>query len=74
YYVYTGDDKKALEYLAQFSKEDKYVYWVLLMENDPMLDHLKKNPEFQKVVKEIKDKFWRRNKEIKAHMEEKGLM
>ncbi|MEJ0057749.1 MAG: hypothetical protein WDN75_20135 [Bacteroidota bacterium] len=74
YYIYRGDDKKAIEHLALFSREDNYQYWVLLLQEDPLVDTIKERPEFRKVMKDIEEKFWRRNGEIRKNLEGKGLM
>jgi TolB-like protein/AraC-like DNA-binding protein/Tfp pilus assembly protein PilF len=74
YYSYRGDTQKAIEHLKLFSKEDNYVYWILLWdmeaENDPMQDH----PEFTKIMGEIESKFWNTHKEIRARLEEEDLL
>lgn len=74
YYSYRGDSQKAIEHLKLFSKEDNYVYWILLWDmeadNDPMQDH----PEFRKVMHDIENKFWDNYKEIRITLEEQGLL
>ena len=73
YYTYRQDDEKAIEHLALFSKEDNYIYWILLLNDDPLVDHLKTLPAYKKVMKAIETKFWNKNKEIKARLEKEGL-
>jgi len=74
YYAYTGDQQKAIEQLTLFSKEDNIQYWVLLLENDPLVDTLRDLPAFRKVMQDIKTRFWDNHKKTKAMLEEKGLL
>ncbi|HEY5825370.1 MAG TPA: helix-turn-helix domain-containing protein [Cyclobacteriaceae bacterium] len=74
YYSYIGDAKKALEYLAIASKEENYQYWILLFENDPVVDSIKELPEFKKLMKEIKDRFWATHEKIKRKLEEEKFL
>lgn len=73
YYTYRKDYEEALEHLALFSKEDNYIYWILLIKDDPLADHVKELPAFEKVMGDIETKFWNTNKKIKAKLAEEGL-
>ncbi len=60
YYSYINDTKKAIEHLKLFSQQDNYFYWMILFtEIDPLIDNLKKHPEFKKIMKDIESKFWK---------------
>lgn len=75
YYTHVGDTEKALEYYRLFSEKDNFHYWTILFTGiDPIVDDIKELPEFQKVLREIEEKFWKNHKEIKASLKEKGLM
>lgn len=74
YYSYLEDTQKAIEHLRLFSKEDNYVYYVLLWDIDTGIDPVKDNPEFQKIMGEIETKFWNNHKRIKLTLEEQGLL
>ncbi|MBA4054633.1 MAG: AraC family transcriptional regulator, partial [Marivirga sp.] len=65
YYSYLGDAQKAIDHLKLFSKEDNYIYWVLLLRDDPVVDSIKDLPEFKKTMNEIETKFWNNHKKIK---------
>jgi TolB-like protein/AraC-like DNA-binding protein len=73
YYAHAGDSKKALEELALFSKEDNYPYWILFIENDPIVDNIRELPEFKRIMAHIEKKFWDRRARIQEELEEKGL-
>lgn len=75
YYAYLGDKALALEYLKTFSKQDYIQYWVILfLDQDPIVDGIKDNPEFQAAVKEIHQRFWKNHEVLKAELSEKGLL
>ncbi|MFC2103960.1 helix-turn-helix domain-containing protein, partial [Bacteroidota bacterium] len=75
YNSYKGDTKKAIEHLKLFSEEDNYFYWVLLfLDIDPLIDNVKDNSEFNKILNDIETKFWKRHEKIRASLEEKELL
>ncbi len=73
YYAYRNDVKKAMEHLALFSKKDNYIYWNLLLNDDPVVDNIKDLPQFRKVMTDIENKFWATNKKIKVKLDKEGL-
>lgn len=74
YYAWTHDNQKALAYLKLFSKEDNIQYWVLLLRGDPLVDDLKKTPEFKAIFGDIETRFWKNHQQLKETLEEKGLL
>jgi TolB-like protein/AraC-like DNA-binding protein len=74
-YVNEGKNDEAIEQLKVFATQDNYMYWVLVfMEIDPLLKPLKSHPEFEGVIKKIKDRFWENQKKLRKSLEEKGLI
>lgn len=74
YYVYLNDTEKALEHLGLFANEHNFSSLTLLMPEDPLLESLKNNPEFIRLMKKIEDQFWRDHQRLRDRMEEKGLI
>lgn len=74
YYAYKGDAQKAIAHLKLFAEEDNYQYWILLLENDPVVDSIKNLPAFRQVMQDIATKFWTRHNELRISLEEKGLL
>jgi len=76
YYSNMGDSEKALEYMGQFSQQEKYPYWYILFMglDDPLFESVNDLPEFQNILREIELKFWRYHKQIKDSLKEKGLL
>lgn len=70
YYSYQNDTAKAMELFKRFANEqDNLLYWVLLIPSDPLLDNLRKHPEFDPAMKTLTSKFWRRHEEMKEKWE-----
>jgi TolB-like protein/Tfp pilus assembly protein PilF len=74
YYGYRGDIEKAVEHLRLFSKEDDFLYWVLIFEDDPMTANLKNLPEVKKIMSGLEKKFWDRHEKVKDRLQEEGLI
>lgn len=73
YYAHRGDSKKCIEHLKNFSKADSFIYWALLLKEDPLVEDIQDLPGFRQVVADIEKNFWQRNKKTRKIMEEKGL-
>jgi TolB-like protein/AraC-like DNA-binding protein/Tfp pilus assembly protein PilF len=74
YYSYVGNNQKALEHLNLFSRESDFLFWVLIFDQDPMLDGLMKLPEAQATLRRITNNFWTQHQKVKANLEEEGLL
>ncbi|WP_319480345.1 helix-turn-helix domain-containing protein [uncultured Draconibacterium sp.] len=75
YYSYHGETDKAIEYLKAFTKQDNFHYWTILFTPiDPLMDNLKQHPQYNKVFREIEDKFDANHKRIKKSLESIGLL
>lgn len=73
YYAHLHQTEKALEHLRLFSKEDNFIYWALLLREDPLVQYMKDTREFTKVMDDIETNFWKRHDKTKQMLEEKGL-
>jgi len=74
-YTYEGRFDLAIEQLKTFATEDNYQYWVLLfLKNDPLLKPLKSHPEYEFVLKKIKDHFLENQVNLKKSLKHKGLI
>lgn len=76
YYSYMGDTEKANEHMKLFSEQENYPYWYILFldMDDPLFDPVADLPEFQRILSEIKVKFWRYHNQIRDALREKGLL
>lgn len=74
YYAWIDDREKFIEHLTLFSKEDNFQLWVLFLESDQLVNKLKDNDEFKKVMKTLAWKFRVTNKRIREELTEEGLL
>lgn len=74
-YVYEGDLDKAMEQLKIFATQNDFQYWIVVfMEIDPIVEPLKGHPEFEGVMRQIKEQFWEDHDQIKESLKEKDLL
>ncbi len=75
YNSYTGDTRRAIEEMRQFSQQENYHYWIILfLKLDPLLDPMKDSPEFNDLYNTIETKFWENHRRLKESLEEKNLL
>ena len=75
YYAYKDNAEKAIKHLKLFSEQDDYHYWtVLFLDIDPLIDNMKDEAEFQKILNKLKNKFWKRHKRLRKSLDKKGLL
>ena len=74
YYSYLQNTQESLKHLKLFAQQD-YFYWIVLfLETDPIMDPIADDPEYKKIMADIRDKFWDRHDEIKASLTDQGLL
>jgi TolB-like protein/class 3 adenylate cyclase len=73
-YAYEGKLDQAIEQLRIFSEVANYQYWYLLLEDEPLFKPLKSQPEFERIMQKIKDRFWENQARLKESLEEEGLI
>ncbi|MDO1511645.1 helix-turn-helix domain-containing protein [Maribacter confluentis] len=74
YYAYLGKVDEAIEQLRLFSEIENYIYWFLLIEDEPLIKPLKSHPEFESLMQKIKDRFWENQIKLKKTLEENELI
>jgi TolB-like protein/AraC-like DNA-binding protein/Tfp pilus assembly protein PilF len=75
YYAAQGDLDKGMEHLKAFSTQSNYKYWyVLVLEDDPIMNRLAQHPDYQLTVDIITQKFWKEHEQLRARLEEEGLI
>lgn len=75
YYACIGDIDEAVKRFRAFSEEDNYQYWVVLfLDKDPINQLMKNHPDYKRIIKKIKDKFWAQHKEIRVILEDKDII
>ena len=75
YYMHMGDQEQALAQMRLFSREDNIQYWfVLFIDQDPVMESMIATPACQEVVAQIKGNFWKNHAAIKARLEKEDLI
>ncbi|TDT47010.1 TolB-like protein [Maribacter spongiicola] len=73
-YAYEGKVNEAIEQLRIFSETENYLYWFLLIEDEPSIQPLKSHPEFAGIMQKIKDRFWKNQTDLKMSLHEEDLL
>ena len=74
-YAHEGKIDQGMEQLKVFATQDNYQYWILLfLELDPLIEPLKSHPDYEKTIQKIEDRFWEKHNNLKALLEDKGLL
>ncbi|MEM9051185.1 MAG: helix-turn-helix domain-containing protein [Bacteroidota bacterium] len=73
-HAYRGEDQEAIEDLKTFAAQDNFQYWFLLMDEDPLMESVLKQPQAPKVFKDIKKVFWDNHDRLKEKLESEGLI
>lgn len=75
YYAAQGELDQAMEHLKAFSKESNYKYWyVLVLEDDPIMNQLRAHPDYAATVDVITKKFWKEHEQLRTMLEAEGLI
>jgi TolB-like protein len=74
-YAFRGDIDKAYENLRIFNKRESESLWMLsLINNDPLFDNIRNEPEFQQIVRDVEAKFQAEHDRVKKWLEETGQL
>lgn len=73
--AYRGNTEAAIDFLGAFSAEDHFHYWVLLfLERDPLMDGVKVDRRFRKIMQELESTFWKRHEETRRRLKGENLI
>jgi TolB-like protein/AraC-like DNA-binding protein/Tfp pilus assembly protein PilF len=74
-YLHEEKPNLAIEQLKLFATKNNYQYWVLLfLEEDPIMKSIKSHPEYDEVIRKIKNRFWENHMTLKKSLKEKDLI
>jgi hypothetical protein len=69
-YAFTGEKEKANESLRNFAKNPVFPYFRLTwIKEDPMLNSIRNEPEFLKIVKEMESRYQAEHERVKKWLE-----
>ena len=74
-YLHDKKPNLAIEQLKLFATKNNYQYWLLLfIEEDPIMKSLKSHPEYDEVIRKIKDRFWENHNQLKKSLIDRNLL
>ena len=73
-YAYEGNINEAIEQLRIFSETENYLYWFLLIEDEPLIQPLKDHPDFKAIMQRIKDRFWENQSRLEKRLQAAALL
>ena len=73
-YAYEGKINEAIEQLRVFSETENYLYWFLLIEDEPLIKPLKSHPDFEGIMQKIKDRFWENHAKLEKTLKKNNLI
>ena len=71
--LYDGKEEEAINSFEEFSKADDYMYWVLLIDGDPLFKSIKEHPRFVAILQSMKEGFELRKEKRIENLKELGL-
>lgn len=75
YAAYHGESENAIENLRLFSQHTNYSQLLIpFLRIDPLVDNIKDHPEFQSILDGMENQYWKNHKQIRASLEESGLL
>jgi len=74
-YAFKGEKDKAYENLRNFNKQPMFDLWmVTYIKNDPLLDNIRDEPEFQQIVRDIEAKYQAEHERVRKWLEENDML
>ena len=74
-YAFRGDKVKAYENLRIFNQRKVESLWMLsLIKNDPLFDSIRKEPEFQQIVRDVEAKYQGEHERVRKWLEENKML
>jgi TolB-like protein/Tfp pilus assembly protein PilF len=74
-YAFRGEKAKALKNLEIFNRRKKESGWmVTLIQDDPLFDSIREEPEFQQIVSDVKAKYFLDYNEVRTWLMDQGLL
>ena len=76
-YAVLGEKSKAIKHLQSYNKaigEYETWYMIWLLRNDPLLNNIRNEPEFQSVSKELEEKYQKNHEIVRKWLEENNML
>jgi hypothetical protein len=74
-YAFKGDKNEAHNNLRILSKRPSMnLHMVMLLKNDPLLESIRDEPEFQQIVRDIESEYQAEHERVRKWLEEQGML
>ncbi len=74
-YAFRGEKDKAYENLRIFNQRKMMLHWaVSLIKNDPLLDNIRDEPEFQQIIRDIEAKYQAEHERVRKWLGENDML
>jgi TolB-like protein/AraC-like DNA-binding protein len=74
-YAFLGDKEKAYYYLDEVNKNKSFpLWWVTLFNFHPLLDPIRQEPRFQKILKDVETKYQAEHERVGKWLEENKML
>jgi TolB-like protein/Tfp pilus assembly protein PilF len=74
-YAFRGESEKAYADLKMYNLRQRHGYWfVQLINNDPLFDSIRDEPEFQQIVRDIEAKYQAEHERVRQWLEENDML
>ena len=74
-YAFSGEKEKAYEHLRIFNQKQGIPIWMVIMINDdPLFNSIRDEPEFQQIVKDVEAKFQAEHERVRRWLEENDML
>ena len=74
-YAYQGKEEQAMGDLRMFNRMEKIpLWWVSLINTDPLLDNLRDIPEFRQIVRDLEAKYQAEHERVRQWLEENDML
>ena len=74
-YAFRGEEKKAFENLRIFNQRQMIpLWWVYYVKNDPLLDNIRDEPEFQQILRDVEAKHQAEHERVRLWLEENDML
>jgi tetratricopeptide (TPR) repeat protein len=74
-YAFRGDKDKAYKNLRLFNQRQRMPLWMIkAINNDPLFDSIRDEPEFQKIASEIEAKYQAEHERVRQWLEENDML
>jgi len=72
-YAFRGEKEKAYQYLDEVNKKKTYpLWWVTMIQHDPLFDSIRDEARFQKIVQNVESKYQAEHERVRKWLEEQG--